>query len=53
MEKATWQSRRLEGNESAARDWEKRQLAKGHEGGPGGTGWRYGYWYTINKTTLE
>ncbi len=40
-------------SEKAARDWEKGELAKGHKGGPGGAGWRYGYWYTITSTTIE
>ncbi len=40
-------------SEQAARDWEKRQLAKGHQGGPGGAGWSYGYRYTITSTTIE
>ncbi|HRR41775.1 MAG TPA: hypothetical protein P5244_11135 [Syntrophales bacterium] len=39
--------------EKAARDWEKEQLAKGHKGGPGGEGWRYGYWYKITSQTIE
>jgi hypothetical protein len=39
--------------EKTARDWENAQLAKGHKGGPGGVGWRYGYWYTITSQTVE
>ncbi len=39
--------------EQQARDWEKRELAKGHKGGTGGAGWRYGYWYTITSATIE
>ena len=39
--------------EQAARAWEKTQLAKGHKGGLGGGGWRYGYWYTITSQTIE
>lgn len=39
--------------EQNARTWEKVQLAKGHKGGPGGEGWRYGYWYTITPQTIE
>ena len=40
-------------SEQAARDWEKQQLAKGHNGGPGGEGCLYGYWYTITSTTHQ
>lgn len=40
-------------SEQAARDWEKQQLTKGHKGGPGGQGWRYGYWYTITAHTIQ
>jgi hypothetical protein len=39
--------------EQQARDWEKAQIAKGHKGGTGGAGWRYGYWYKITNTTIE
>ena len=40
-------------SEQQARDWEMRELAKGHLGGPGGAGWRYGYWYTVTSSTAE
>lgn len=40
--------------ESEARAWEKAMLAQpGFTGGPGGTGWRYGYVYTITNSTRE
>jgi hypothetical protein len=40
--------------ESKARGWEKAMLAKpGYTGGTGGSGWRYGYTYTITATTRE
>jgi hypothetical protein len=41
-------------SEAAARRWEKEVLGKpGREGGLGGAGWRYGYWYTITGSTVE
>ncbi len=41
-------------SEAAARAWEKAELAKpGRRGGPGGAGWRYGYWYTITPGTRQ
>ncbi len=41
-------------SEEAARDWESRWLAqRGYTGGPGGTGWRYGYMYTVTPSTRE
>ncbi len=40
--------------ENEARAWEKKQLERPNtRGGPGGSGWRYGYWYTITSTTRE
>ncbi len=40
--------------EAAARAWEKAELAKPERmGGPGGAGWRFGYWYTVARTTVE
>ena len=40
--------------ESEARNWEKYMHdAKGYKGDEGGTGWRYGYIYTITKRTIE
>ena len=39
--------------ESEARDWERRMLAAGYKGGPGGDGWKYGYTYTITSSTKE
>ena len=41
-------------SERDARAWEATQLAKaGIRGGPGGEGWRFGYWYTITPSTME
>ena len=39
--------------EAQARFWEKLKLAEGHQGGPGGRGWRFGYMYTITPYTKE
>ena len=40
--------------EHEARAWELSYTSKpGYQGGPGGTGWRYGYWYTITAQTRE
>ncbi len=42
------------GREQEARAWEARYVGKpGYQGGPGGAGWRYGYWYTITPQTTE
>ncbi len=41
-------------SEAAARAWEKSYVSQsGYQGGPGGTGWRYGYWYTITASTKQ
>ena len=41
-------------DEATARAWEAKYVAlAGYQGGPGGAGWRYGYWYTITDQTLE
>ncbi len=41
-------------NQDAARAWEKQELTKPNtRGGPGGAGWRYGYWYTITARTVQ
>lgn len=47
-----WSHRRF-ANEGEARSWERRMLASGYQGGPGGQGWRYGYTYTITHRTIE
>lgn len=40
--------------EAEARDWERIQLARPDcKGGPGGSGWRFGYWYTITPHTVQ
>ncbi len=40
-------------SEPQARLWEKLKLGEGHQGGPGGDGWRFGYMYTITPYTRE
>lgn len=49
-----WQQTRPFATEKAARDWEARYVGRpGYQGGPGGAGWRYGYWFTITPQTRE
>jgi hypothetical protein len=41
-------------SETAARAWERSWLAQsGYTGGGGGTGWRYGYMYTVTPFTRQ
>jgi len=47
-----WEQRSFS-TENEARLWEKMLLALGYRGGPGGSGWRYGYVYTITNSTIE
>ena len=48
-----WQQTKFT-SETAARAWEQSYVTKpGYQGGPGGTGWRYGYWYTITPHTNQ
>ena len=45
---ADWKATGPFNSEAVARQWESQQLAKpGTAGGSGGTGWRYGYWFTV------
>ena len=40
--------------EGEARAWEASEVNKpGHQGAPGGAGWRFGYWYTITASTKQ
>lgn len=40
--------------ETEAREWEKTMLTRpDYTGGPGGSGWRYGYVYTITDLTTQ
>jgi hypothetical protein len=39
--------------EKDARKWEKEMLDKGYQGGTGGGGWKYGYTYTITRSTKQ
>ena len=48
-----WQLTGHFASESAAREWEKAQHRKGHQGGAGGAGWKYGYWYTVTTATKQ
>jgi hypothetical protein len=49
-----WQQTGPFTTEKAARDWEAQYVDRaGYQGGPGGAGWRYGYWYTITPQTRE
>lgn len=42
------------GSEAEARNWEAHWVNQpGNHGGPGGAGWRYGYWYTITPFTRQ
>lgn len=48
-----WQQVRFN-SESEARAWESKYVGKpGYKGGPGGAGWRYGYWYSITLQTIQ
>lgn len=40
-------------NEKDARAWEKQKHDSGYEGSSGGSGWKFGYTYTITKDTKE
>jgi len=40
--------------EADARAWEKKYVGQqGYQGGPGGAGWRYRYWYSITSQTVQ
>lgn len=48
------QTTRAFDSEASARAWEESYTGKdGYQGGGGGAGWRYGYWYTITAQTRE
>ena len=48
-----WQQTEFE-REIEARTWKVAYTGEpGFEIGPSGSGWRYGYWYTINHRTRE
>ena len=41
-------------SEAAVRAWEAQYVGKaGYQGGPGGSGWQYGYWYSITARTSQ
>lgn len=49
-----WQVSRPFNSEVEARAWERSYTSKpGYRGAGGGSGWRYGYWYTITPQTRE
>jgi hypothetical protein len=48
-----WRTTAPFADEETARRWERMQLLRGHRGGTGGAGWRYGYVYTITTFTKE
>lgn len=49
-----WQQTTLFNSESEARAWEAKYVGtSGYQGGTGGAGWRYGYWYTITSATKQ
>lgn len=49
-----WQVTNKFSSEKEARAWEAQYVGKpGYQGGPGGAGWRYGYWYTVTSKTKE
>lgn len=40
--------------EAEARAWENKYVGKpDYQGGTGGGGWQYGYWFTITKFTKQ
>jgi hypothetical protein len=40
--------------EAEARAWEAKYVGKpGYQGGSGGGGWRYGYWYAISPQAKQ
>jgi hypothetical protein len=47
-----WNEHQFE-NEEEARAWEKIMLASGYNGGTARDGWRYGYTFTITRTTKQ
>jgi len=50
---ADWKQTRFN-SETEARAWEANYIGKpGYQGGSGGAGWRFGYWYTITSQTKE
>ena len=44
-----WNQVRRFRSEKEARDWEKKMLGQGYDGGTGGTGWEYGYTFKTPK----
>jgi hypothetical protein len=49
-----WGQTAMFSSEADARAWEKSYVSKpGYQGGLGGAGWCYGYWYTITLRTTQ
>ncbi len=48
-----WQHEQTFSTEDAAQKWESDMRDAGYRANPGGTGWRYGYTYTITPSTKE
>ncbi len=48
-----WKHERSFKTEDEARKWESDMSKAGYRANPGGTGWRYGYTYTITPQTKQ
>lgn len=48
-----WQAYGPFQTERQARNWEDEMHRQGYQGDGGGAGWRYGYTYTITRSTRE
>ena len=52
--RSDWHVREPFASEPIGRAWEEELLKRTDcRGGPGGSGWRYGYWYTIMPDTRQ
>lgn len=49
-----WQQTGRFNSENDARSWEAKYVGKpGYQGGPGGAGWHFGYWYSVTSQTRQ
>jgi hypothetical protein len=49
-----WQQTGPFPQQAAAHEWERQQIRlRGRQGGRDGTGWKFGYWYTITPDTRQ
>ncbi|HAD83150.1 MAG: hypothetical protein A2509_03730 [Candidatus Edwardsbacteria bacterium RIFOXYD12_FULL_50_11] len=48
-----WRVEKMFTSEEEARKWEKGIRVLGYQAGTGGSGWRYGYTYTITEGTKQ